>query len=70
MDEHSAALVAFVLAAMCLVAAFVVGGLHLSPRVSSPLSGAATITVSTLLIVLASCLLVWGLLHLGYSHVV
>lgn len=68
MSEHTAAIVAFVLAMVGLLLAFVVGGLHLSPRVSSPLSGAATVIASTLLIVLASVLLVWGILHLGFSH--
>ena len=43
MSEHTAAIVAFALAAVGLLLAFVVDGLHLSPRVSSPLSGAATV---------------------------
>jgi hypothetical protein len=69
MSEHPAALVAFALAAVCLAVAFAAGGLHLSSRVNSPLSGAATVVVSTLFIVLASVFLVWGIISLGYRHV-
>jgi hypothetical protein len=69
MSEHSAALSAFILAILCLIVASVTGGMHLSPRVSSPLSGAATVVVSTLFVVLASVFLVWGIISLGYLHV-
>ena len=66
MTEHAATIVAVVMAALCLGLAFVAGSLHLSPRVTSPLSGAGTVAVSTVLILLASMFLAWGLLHLGF----
>jgi len=68
MSEHSAAILAFVLAVVCLAVASIAGGMHLSPRVTSPLSGATTVAVSTIFIVLASILLVWGIITLGYRH--
>jgi len=68
MSDHTAAIVAFAVAALGVLLAFVVSGLHLSRQVNSPLNGAATVVLSTLFIVLASVLLVWGILHLGFSH--
>ncbi len=68
MTDHAATVAAFVVAGLSLAIAFVVGGLHFSPRLSSPLNAAATLVISTLFIVLASVLLVWGVLHLGFAH--